>query len=368
MHTSRVVLLKVPTRPSPEVCIVIYQPHLFIAQDCNSGINIGFPLRFQEVNRSPEFQYLRPSWTTPADFLDRCGEFDGSEHLVGSNVSYTSSLIGPLAPLFQQGLTFDSAVSALDAYSAAKSDFRGSRTGGKPHTCLPWEFLNVAVSNRPLRIAMFTTATRNSKDLFGNVYNGDQQMTYNHAYNLSLNDKVQYCARHGYGWHVFEDVIEGRSVGWNRMPAALSLLSRYDWVFHIDLDSLIMDHSIRLEEFLDPRYDLVIGVDMNGINHGVFSLRNSTWSRMLYAEAWTRTKVPHSEYWFEQAALMAIMADGYGVRNHIKLVPQEHFNTYLGPGDALPAHSPEPFVLHFPGRGDKWELVENFWGERKNVL
>ena len=212
---------------------------------------------------------------------------------------------------------------------------------------------------------MFTTATNNSKNMLGQTYSGKEQPEYNRAYNLSLQDKVDYCDRHGYDWHLFEEVIEGRSVGWNRVPAALSLLHRYDWVFHIDLDSIIMDHTVRLEEFLDPRYDLVIGVDGNGINHGVFGLRNSTWSRMLYAEVWTRTQAPHSEYLLEQAALMAIMADGYGVRNHMKL---EHFNTYLGPGDIVPAQDPETFILHFAGRGDKWALVERFISQRKSVV
>lgn len=318
---------------------------------------------------APDFQSLRPSWTTPADFLDKCSEFDGSEHLTGDDISEAPPLVRPLAPLFRQALTFAKAVNALDAYSVAKAQFQDTRRATQEHhqTCLPWETSFVTDSVRPLRIAMFTTATRNSRDLFGNTYDEGQQAVYDRAYNLSLHDKVQYCARHGYDWHVFEDTIEGRSVGWNRMPAALSLLDRYDWVFHVDLDSLIMNHDTRLEEFMDPHFDLVIGVDMNGINHGVFCLRSSTWSRMLYAEAWTRTQVPHSEYWFEQAALMSIMANGHGVRNHMKLVPQEHFNTYLGPGDKLPEHNREPFILHFPGRGDKWEMIAKFVDQRWNV-
>ncbi len=183
---------------------------------------------------------------------------------------------------------------------------------------------------------MFTTATKDSKDLFGHTYTHDHQVLYDRAYALSLEDKAQYCERHGYDWHVFENVLEGRSVGWSRIPAALSLLDGYDWVFHIDLDTVIMDHQAKLEEFLDPRYDVVIGVDTNGINNGVFCLRNSTWNRMLYAEAWTRTDELNSQVWFEQAALMAIMAGSHSVRNHMKLVPQDHFNTYLGPGDMLP--------------------------------
>ncbi len=278
-------------------------------------------------------------------------------------------------------LTFEKAASALQAYEMAKTDStshsrahaatsvvdvtkassNGSATAAamspRRITCLPEEERLALPRSRPLRIAVFVTASRDSRNLFGDTYDAESQAQYDHAYDLSLEDKRSYANRHGYDFFVFDQVVEGRTVGWSRVPAALSLLQHYDWLFYIDLDTVIVDHSVRLEEFVDPRYDLVIGVDMNGINTGVFFLRNSTWSRLLYAEAWTRTEERNSHVWFEQAALMALMAEGHGIRNHMKLVPQEVFNTYLGPAEAMPKGQ-RPFIVHFAGRGDKWSLVE----------
>ncbi len=327
---------------------------------------------FQENGKLPGFEHLRPKWSSPTEFLDHCSEFDGSERPADGNRAPVSPLIQSLAPLFTHDLTFQGAISALDDYARAKKEISGRRSRHQEQcTCLPWGPVSThadAFVQEPARIAMFTTATKNSKNLFGHTYSSEDQTVYDRAYNLSLQDKFHYCARHGYDWHVFAETVANRSIGWTRMPAALTLLGQYEWVFHIDLDSVIMDHSVKLEEFLDPRYDLVIGVDGNGINNGVFCLRNSTWSRMLYAEAWTRTDVPYNQYWYEQAALMSIMSESHGVRNHMKLVPQEHFNTYLGPGDSLPLHNKEPFILHFPGRGDKWAMVERFMDQRRNVV
>ena len=133
----------------------------------------------------------------------------------------------------------------------------------------------------------------------------------------------------------------------------------------VDLDAVIVDHSVKLEEFIDPRYDANLGVDENGINCGIFLLRNSVWSRLFMAEAWTLTEEPMSHLWWEQAAIMRLTkADG--IRNHVKLSPQTHFNEYLKNGVLADGR----FIVHFPGIApkEKWRYVLQFYESRKNVL
>jgi hypothetical protein len=124
---------------------------------------------------------------------------------------------------------------------------------------------------------------------------------------------------------------------------------------------------VELEEFIDPRYNIVIGVDENGINDGVFFMRSSTWTRLLLIEAWTLTNEPNTHVWFEQAALMRL-ATLQGVRNRMKMVPQTQFNSYIQ-GSAYPSDKgKKTFLVHFAGRGgDKWELVERFNIERDQI-
>ncbi len=197
---------------------------------------------FQENGKLAVFEHLRPKWSSLGEFLDHCSEFDGLEHPADGNWTSVSPLIQSLTPLFKHELTFQGAVSALDGYARAKKEVSGS--GSRPQeqcTCLPWGPVNDyadTFNQGPARIAMFTTATKNSKNLFGHTYSSEDQTVYDRAYDLSLQDKVHYCARHGYDWHVFEDTVADRSIGWTRMPAALSLLGQYEWVFHIDLDSV----------------------------------------------------------------------------------------------------------------------------------
>lgn len=232
------------------------------------------------------------------------------------------------------------------------------------YTCIPWELPMKHSTSAPQspRIAVLTIATGPYRDIYSDKQpSAEEQAAFEAARNASLADRQQYCERHGYACHVFTDAVKGRAAGWYRLPAVLTLLGRgdFDWIFHLDLDAVIHDHSVRLEEFLDPRYDLIIGVDRNGINNGVFFIRNSTWSRLLYAEAWTRTHEKNSIYWAEQAALAGILRDNIGAQNHLKVMPHAFFNTYLPEGEIQPAiESTGAFIIHFAGRADKWKLVQ----------
>lgn len=214
------------------------------------------------------------------------------------------------------------------------------------------------------RIAVLSTATGPYEDIYShNTTTQSQQIQFDKARNASLDDRQRYCERHGYSCHIFDNAVKGRAAGWYRMPAVLALLGRneYDWIFYLDLDAVILDHSIRLEEFLDPRFDIIIGIDRNGVNNGVFFMRNSTWSRMFYAEAWTRTHEPQSGWWAEQAAIAAILQERTGARNHVKVMPHAYFNTYLADGEnKLPANLAGAFIIHFAGRKNKWGLVQRF--------
>lgn len=308
------------------------------------------------------FSYLRPRWGTLENFLTRCANFDEEQNgLHLTNGSSSPGIIQVLEPILASAThapSFGAAVEALNAYERFKNQ---PHSGDQTFGCIPWVSPIPASSiyNVP-SIAVMTTATKNNKDLFGNDYDSEARQVYDAAYNASVQEKTTYCACHGYDFHVVTDSVEGRNAGWNRFPALLSLFHQYDWVFHVDLDTVILDHSVRLEEFLDPSHDLIIGVDDNGINNGVFLMRSSTWNRMLLAEAWTLTNEPTSSYWYEQAALMRLMKQD-GVRNHMKLVPQEQFNSYLS-GTTLTPRSggKKPFLVHFAGRGDKWEMVLRF--------
>ena len=70
-------------------------------------------------------------------------------------------------------------------------------------------------------------------------------------------------------------------------------LPRYDWVLFIDVDTLIMNPTVRLEEIADNTVDQVIGADHNGVNSGVWLVRNAPWSFFFLDELWAQVSISH---------------------------------------------------------------------------
>lgn len=359
---------------------------------------------------SSQFEYLRPTWSTVNDFLCHCENFDSSAQ------NTTDSILGPLLSLFSdKEYDIVEATDALNKYDALKRKSR-RRTPVKPSTCIPWAHLEQLT--RPPRIAMMTMASfskariESEKDQEGEeeeegeekgegkagkgegeaeegegeaekgekegekeeekgeegkeeeVGEEEARLLLEKGVVASLADKEEYCRRHGYDFYAISETPPGRSVPWMKIPAALSLLSlEYDWVVLVDIDAVIIDHSVKLEEFTDTRYDAIIGLDHNGINTGVFFVRNTVWSRLFLAEVWTLTEEKMSPWWWEQAGIMR-MVKAEGVRNHVKLSPQTHFNSYVT--NSLD----DSFIIHFPGSAKKevWRYVLKYYGLRKNLL
>jgi hypothetical protein len=296
----------------------------------------------------------------------------------------TDPILGPLVSIFKdQELGIFELTDILNKYDGLKWKPQ-RRTSVKPSTCVPWAHLEIPA--HPPRIAMMTIATYSGKSTKHTDNKQDQigeekakergeeeeeeeeeeRLLLEEGQKASLADKEEYCRQHGYDFYAISDAPPDRPVPWFKIPGALTLLSKkYDWLILVDVDAVIVDHSVKLEEFLDPRYDAILGLDENGINTGVFFLRNSVWSRLFLAEAWTLTEEPMSRIWWEQAAIMR-MTKADGIRNHVKLSPQSHFNSYLQNGKL----GDDSFIVHFPGIGkkEKWRYVLEYHGLRKNVL
>lgn len=308
------------------------------------------------------FDFLRPRWQTLMQFLELCCEFDGSEDEAGAHTDETVQWIRAISPLFSlRGPSFYEATKALDAYAHATQMQSKSIPHDAGYTCLPWSYgfeashLDGLRTRSAPRIAMATLFTAHLRNMS--------------AVALALGDKQEYCERHGYDFHTITQTVSGRDAAWAKLPGILSLLHRYDWVVSLDLDTIIYDHSVRLEEFLDPNHDLILGVDYNGINSGVFFLRSSTWSRALLTEAWTITDEPMSHIWWEQSALMRLLKNE-GVRNHVKYCPQMYFNSYVASNEGVKMEengNRGPFIVHFAGLGTKWEILPKFHAQRRNT-
>ena len=283
-------------------------------------------------------QIVKATWCDVSSFLENCNEFDGSEQTL------TCVSFEVLKPLFSSPLPdFRKIAEVFQLYNGARS-IGGSN---EKATCHPWTIS--PIPDNP-KIAMVMVAKQADDS----------------AWQLSIEDKRQYAKRQGYDFHIFNESVGGRHAAWTKFPAALSLMDTYDWVFGIDLDTVILNHNIRLESFLDPSVNVILNIDMNGINTGVILLKSCTWTKMLLIDAWTLSDVKNSGIFWEQAAIMHQM-DNYMLRNRAKFVPQKFINEY--PKDSgEPVSAEDAFIIHFAGRGDKMDQVKNYYSQRIGVV
>ena len=113
------------------------------------------------------------------------------------------------------------------------------------------------------------------------------------------------------------------------------------WLFWTDADAVIMDRGIRLEDFLDSASDLILTRDRNGVNTGVFFVRNvPAGTRGRRAAYSLRRYTDHP--WWEQAAVAEVLrASDHGLR--VRLAEKTLFNAYGH------EYRPGQFIVHFAG-------------------
>tara|TARA_B100000945_G_scaffold27121_2_gene18893 strand:+ start:3299 stop:3946 length:648 start_codon:yes stop_codon:yes gene_type:complete len=136
---------------------------------------------------------------------------------------------------------------------------------------------------------------------------------------IVTNNTKTYCDTHSYQFfHKRIQYPTDRHPAWYRIPFILDLFNKedVDWVFWSDIDSLIMNHSICIEDFLKEDKDLIIASQGEGeycgnecehvLNTGQFFIKNTEWSRELL-NLWWEWPEKNSKYlwdrWWDNEAM-----------------------------------------------------------------
>lgn len=161
-----------------------------------------------------------------------------------------------------------------------------------------------------------------------------------------------YCERHGYPLTVATERLSNRRVVWDKIPLLLDNLHLNDWSFFIEADILITNPGWTLEMFLlgTGDADIIVSDDVNGMNFGVFFVRNTTASRVVLSDAWHMRD--RGDIGSEQHALIEACQDSEQVR--VARVSQKLFNSYPYLEYGLPSTTegnwtPGDFAMHLPG-------------------
>jgi len=128
-----------------------------------------------------------------------------------------------------------------------------------------------------MKVAILTLYTPNIKD-YGS---------------LSEINKKEYAKNHGYDfWVCRKSLNKNRAPAWSKIIMIKKFLSKYDWIFWTDADSLIMNMDFCLEDIIKkyPGKFMILTKGVSSpINSGQWLIKNTKWSNVLLDKIWTKT-------------------------------------------------------------------------------
>jgi hypothetical protein len=161
----------------------------------------------------------------------------------------------------------------------------------------------------------------------------------------------KYCEKHGYDYIVEKDDEKLRSLAadraftWIKPRLINQVIGDYDYVLFMDIDAIFCDFEKKIEEFIEPGFDLVAAEDYGAhskMNAGVLLFRNCDWTRNFLGDWWNKggilkgSDVPDlgvkneqegyfkHGYWHDQSCLSYLYLNGN--QDHIKIISHRSFN------------------------------------------
>ena len=189
----------------------------------------------------------------------------------------------------------------------------------------------------------------------------DNRINYG-VYSEKINSK--YCELNNYTYFCETDFnkislcLDGKAPTWYKPKLILDVFLQYpdlDYLLFLDADAIISDFNQKIENFIDPKYDLILAEDIghhSDMNAGVILIKNTQWSKDFLEQWWKsgeeftgndakelniHTLLPqHMEQrgtfgnalWHDQTCLTLLYRNNKDVRDHIKIIPNHSFNWY----------------------------------------
>jgi hypothetical protein len=215
-----------------------------------------------------------------------------------------------------------------------------------------------------------------------------------------LANKKDYCEKNGYVFSArdFDPMPTERVITWHRIKNILEIMSSDDapdWIMHTDLDSMFMDDSKKLEDFINraERFGkkailahqgtgLVSDLETCELAHiksqicaGHFFIKNCTWSRNLLQKMWdfphenpSHLKLLYVKY-HEQDILNTFFLNNFlEMKNNSLVCDNYEFNSFFPGWDDYTWYKKGDFIIHFAGLN--WQqrnaLVDEYIHRKSN--
>lgn len=179
-------------------------------------------------------------------------------------------------------------------------------------------------------------------------------------------EKVFYCIqtqeehakKHGYTRITDESVYDPeRPHSWSKIRLIQKYLGDYDYLMWIDADVLITNFDRKIEDFIElmnPDTFLLMCEDLNGLNAGVFIIKNIPRAHEFLKDVWSTNN--DSPYW-EQASIVHHLPK---YQDGVQIIPREYsviMNAYGPFIDKEHYWQPGDFCIHFAGIHDLEPLI-----------
>ncbi len=194
-------------------------------------------------------------------------------------------------------------------------------------------------------------------------------------YSIELNKS--YCDRHEYDYYVYNDSENllkhshqnNEAIQWFKVVLLKKMLEEkpdYDWYFFLDMDAIFSNHKMKIEEFIDEKYELVFADDYSHhclVNTGVFLVKNSNWNKE-FLQRWYDSRlnitgkealdivdwsggmnhpdnptVFKSDAFHEQTCISVLYKKDPELKDKIKIIDKEIFNNHSYRRDAFIFHA-----------------------------
>ena len=169
---------------------------------------------------------------------------------------------------------------------------------------------------------------------------------YKKTVSSGVENKRLYCQQHGYDFICGGKSLDrSRPIPWTKILIILQTMenSNYQWIFWTDADSLIMNMSFKLEDFIqESENNLILTKDISNINTGEFFIRNCEWSRNFLKAVYGHTECINDAWW-EQQGLINELEKNPEWWSLIEVIPQRLINSYIS------NYEEDDFIIHFAG-------------------
>jgi hypothetical protein len=164
------------------------------------------------------------------------------------------------------------------------------------------------------------------------------------SYTVDLNIK-KYCELHGYDLHINyqEKFSNGKPAQWQKILAARELLetNKYDWIFFLDTDCLIMNPNIKLESFIDDKCSFILPkhniepidtpIELEGLNNIItsqFFVKNDEFGKDILDEIWLASDNHKIDKFDHEGRQIRIIINSGKFNNRIGVVEEKRLNRF----------------------------------------